>query len=343
MSTIVYKNLLIVERASPHNLFLKSMNIDFDDENKPFKYINPTDKVIFYFENSLKDNDEIATLPGDYDLNNFQKNIWKGLIKIYSDGTQIKIHHLRFEDINTFKLCLIVFNQYLIHCIYNLVPEKDINDTKFALHWDNNILTEEYKNIAKHLKIYSEDIKNNNKHVFSVDNIKEFANNTEILKNTNPQPTFIFNNSLTNTSQPVYVPSSTTNTPIFTAPTYNNPTPITNTPIFTAPTYSNSPSTTKSTLMFTAPTYGNPTSATNTPIFAASTYGNSSSTNSTMFASPTTNTAPTTTNTSTSMFTAPTYNNPPTTTQSNNLFGFKTNTGFKSSFGGFPSHNTDKK
>ena len=56
MSTIVYRNLLIIERASSHNTFLKSMNIDFDDNDKPFKYVNPSDKVIFYFEIPLNHN-----------------------------------------------------------------------------------------------------------------------------------------------------------------------------------------------------------------------------------------------------------------------------------------------
>ena len=118
MSTIVYRNLLFIERESPHNTFLKSMNIDFDDNNKPFKYFSLKDKVIFYFEIPLNDNDEIITISGDYDLNNFQNNKWKGLIKIYSDGKQVKIHHLRFEDINSYKLALIVFNQYLIRCLF---------------------------------------------------------------------------------------------------------------------------------------------------------------------------------------------------------------------------------
>jgi len=278
------------------------MNIDFDDNDKPFKYVNPSDKVIFYFEIPLNDNDQINTLQSTYDLNNFQKNKWKGLIKIYSDGTQVKIHYLRFEDVNSFKLALIVFNQYLICSIYNLVPEKDINEKKFAIHWDNNILSEEYKNIAKHIKIYSDDNKDDNKHVFTVDNIKEFAINLETLKNTNPQPIFSFNNFTNPIPSPSFNPihnTTPTPTPSFSAP---NTTP--NTSFNTTPSFS-APITTPNTSFNTTPSFSAPNTTPNTSF-----------------------------NTITS-FSAP-------NTLQNNLFGGFKNTGFstgvfKSSFGGSSS------
>ena len=240
MSTIVYRNLLIIERESPHNNFVKNMNIQFDDENKPFKYVGPNDKVIFYFETPLNNNDEIIHLTSDHNINNFQQNNWKGLIKIYSDGPQIKIHNIRFKDTNSFKLALLVFKQYLIRSIYNLVPEKDIDNIKFAVYWDN-ILTEEYKNIAKYVKIHSDDDKNNFKHIFTLDNIKDFVNNLELLKNTNPQPTFTFTPTPTQTS---FTPTQTSFTPTQTSWF----TPSTQTSLFTStPTISSfTPNTTSS-------------------------------------------------------------------------------------------------
>ena len=73
MSTLIYRNLLIIERTSSHVNFLKSMNIDFDDDTKPFKYVGPLDKIIFYFENTLNDSEDVITISGEFDLNNYNK------------------------------------------------------------------------------------------------------------------------------------------------------------------------------------------------------------------------------------------------------------------------------
>ena len=75
----------IIDKIQEENKYNIKFYENFDDLAAKAALIIKKDKVIFYFEIPVNDNDEIITLSGDYDLNNFQNNKWKGLkfYKIY--------------------------------------------------------------------------------------------------------------------------------------------------------------------------------------------------------------------------------------------------------------------
>ena len=89
--TISYKNLLLIERISHHYDYIcKTMNISFDDPEKPFRYENPHDMLVFYFENNVNPIEpEFKVINNDFNMDKLQysesNNKLFGILKLYSD------------------------------------------------------------------------------------------------------------------------------------------------------------------------------------------------------------------------------------------------------------------
>ena len=299
MTSFAYKNQLFIERASSHsNYFYQNMNITFEEQNIPFHYKSPLDKIIFCFDRNISDNNKIEYLDPSFDLNVFKhenSNINViGIIKIYSDGPSIKIYYIKFYDENLIKINLITFKEYLIKSIMDInLNDSQIDSSNFSVYWEQSILTDKIKNIAKYIGLFFENFYGT--FIFTSNNIKEFYNNILELKLKDPEvkinsSTNSFSNPTTNSfSNPT---TSTTNS--FSNPTTNsfsNPTTSTN-------SFSN-PSTS------TTNSFSNPSTSTN--------FFSNPSTSTNFFSNPSTNSF--------------TYNSNPTT---NSLSSTKPLSGFNS-------------
>ena len=97
MSSYIYKNLLIIERGSPHSAYIKNMNIPFEDESTPFIYKNSLDKIIFCFDYLIQVSNDIKILEATYNFDSlkyeYSNNALIGIIKVSSDRNNLKIYH----------------------------------------------------------------------------------------------------------------------------------------------------------------------------------------------------------------------------------------------------------
>ena len=118
MSSLIYKNLLIIHRGGPNIEYLKKINVYFEDNVKPFTYTNPDDKIVFCFESPLRNDDAIETLKPDHNFDmykyEYSKNNLICIIKIYNDKNNLMIYDIRYDTLALFKDCFIVFKQFLI-------------------------------------------------------------------------------------------------------------------------------------------------------------------------------------------------------------------------------------
>ena len=283
MTTLVYKNHLLIERASSHyNYVYQNMNITFEDQNIPFQYKSPLDKIIFCFDKNICNEHNQQYLDPSFDLSVFRSensNLkLNGIIKIYLDGPSIKIYYIKFEDDNLIKNNLITFKEYLIKTIMdNSFNESQIDSSHFSIYWEPSILTDKIKNIAKYVGLLYENVYGT--FTFTSNNIKDFFNNIFELKNKDPiiptttsssftDPTTTSSNSFTNTT------TAPTTTPITTPTT-------TSSNSFTNPTTTSSNS-------FTNPTTTSSNSFTNPSLSSFTATTNPTTTSSNFFTKPTT-------------------------------------------------------
>ena len=173
MSSYIYKNLLIIERGSPHSSYIKNMNITFEDESIPFLYKSNLDKIIFCFNQLIQVSNDIKILEPNYNFEllkyEYSNNPVIGIIKLNSDINNLKIYHVDFKDSIGMKNSFIVFREYLVRNIYSLnLTSNMIDQSNFLLHWDFGTLTFEQKNILKTIGLYT----NFGPYKFTAENIK---------------------------------------------------------------------------------------------------------------------------------------------------------------------------
>lgn len=173
MTSYIYKNLLIIERGSTHSIYIKNMNITFEDETTPFIYKNNLDKIIFCFNHLLQVSNDIKILEPSYNVEllkyEYSNNALIGIIKVSSDRNNLKIYHADFKDNIGLKNSFIIFREYLVRNIYSLnLSDNIVNESNFLLHWDFGILTFEQKNILKTIGLYT----NFGPYKFTAENIK---------------------------------------------------------------------------------------------------------------------------------------------------------------------------
>ena len=227
MSTLIYKNLLFIERTSAHMTYIfQNMNITFEDSSIPFQYKSNLDKIVFCFDRNIREDDKQEYLDPFFDLSIFRyensNNKLNGIIKFYVDGANIKIYYIKFEDENIIKLNLITLKEYLIKTIYDHnLSDIQIDSAHFSVYWDPTTITDKIKNIAKYVGLYTENIYGIFK--FTNTNIKDFYDNVVNLKVKDPEvnTNSIFSNQpfSSTLSQP-----STFNTPFQSTTTSTQPT-----------------------------------------------------------------------------------------------------------------------
>lgn len=140
MSSYVYKNLLIVERASKHatKSFVKDVCKLWFPAREPFQYQGDNDRIILYYPKPMSTADQIHPLDVSHSL---ADSGYTGTVIIQVDGSHLKAIGANFNDAAGCADCLKLIRDYIHQCIkVSAADAAAVDAGGFRLLWQADLL-----------------------------------------------------------------------------------------------------------------------------------------------------------------------------------------------------------
>lgn len=151
----LYKNFLVVNRNDNNSQIVQLMNsnnVRFTDGDNVWHVKSDEDKIIFIFGSELVSGDTIQTsgvLKPDL------KPI--GYIKIYCQGSKVKVSEINFRNEGEAKAYLCMFKGYLRSSIKSIgYSAAQIDAEKFVLYWSKIMYNTDVEKILKEIGLISD-------------------------------------------------------------------------------------------------------------------------------------------------------------------------------------------
>lgn len=151
----LYKNFLVIDRneTNQHAVqIVKSMNAEFTDRNNVWQVKSEQDKIIIVYGVELTHDDKIHI---DAKINNNTIPIGAlpvGYIKMYCQGSKIKVSEINFKNESEAKRHLNIFKNYLKNSIKNTgLSSQQIDEEKFILYWSDAMYNSDVEKVLKEL------------------------------------------------------------------------------------------------------------------------------------------------------------------------------------------------
>lgn len=154
----LYKNFLVVDRNDTNAQIvhmMNSINVGFTDGDNVWHIKSNQDKIIFVFGSVLASGDTIHT---NGSIKPDMKPI--GYIKIYCQGSKVKVSEINFRNEGEAKAYLRMFKGYLRSSIKSIgFSAAQIDAEKFVLYWSKVMYNADVEKILKEIGLVSDFVK----------------------------------------------------------------------------------------------------------------------------------------------------------------------------------------
>ena len=151
----LYKNFLVINRieTKPQAIqIMNSINTGFVDGNNIWHVKNEQDKIIIVYGVEIIHGDTIQT-----DVN-MKSNVSPiGYIKLYCQGSKVKISEINFRNSNDAKVYLNMLKNYLKKSIKDTgLSAQQIDAEEFVVYWSKVMYNTEVEKILTNIKFISD-------------------------------------------------------------------------------------------------------------------------------------------------------------------------------------------